>query len=736
MALFNGGACFLLCRIIAVANDSSKHNPPVANVARGKRRLPILARHAVSLAVVFAVALPLSYFVGSRFHRAMKLDKLTHEDREVFDEGLAYVYQHAADSPAVLSFSLEQTTILDAERGADLLASAGQSYAQAVLAPPNPVIEAAGPLFERLSAPQAIGLYDTLSSVPGIDPGSLGDTLLEQMVLPEDDAMFAVVELLQTRLLWSKEQVPTNKWLDWLAMLSMSESQLTQHQAAKLLGEMPDAADDPRIQDALARLSNSPHQAVRVAALNACAGYAAIAEDPTAYEQVIFELGNDPNKAIARRAWLIVGHLTPLSGYAVNWKNADPFVAEAMLWASVKTNPQNPKPAIDALSTKGFEAAGALALNEWRRPVIPVSISDLILQKLIESHSERDIKVAWRSILSSKDYINAETSAIWPYGYKSNDDAGLAPLYLAGNWIRAGDAPVYNPDKPFSEFELLAYLEGVIDHGGNGSDAKDPLIVSTQWPPLVRTVAAAHGVPGIDLDKLVGEFPLNHPSFLNIFSLALSHSDDATIDRFIRSSNPEMIEMASLACAIAGRSPSLLRGGSANLTDDQLRVMTDAELSEVGVVRVDAITALLDAAEAAPPSAGRQGEAKLLRLALWMRGDLGDDFTATAEGMLFDADLPTSTVLLALLHMQRPIALEYLFGDLVNPQPDLHELFIQQRYWHVFRRFVDTPDLTLWLWGDPDAQAFQLEAMRQWYAVNRWKIEAGWWPAPTSASTK
>ena len=77
-----------------------------------------------------------------------------------------------------------------------------------------------------------------------------------------------------------------------------------------------------------------------------------------------------------------------------------------------------------------------------------------------------------------------------------------------------------------------------------------------------------------------------------------------------------------------------------------------------------------------------------------------------------------------------PVALDYLFGDLVTPRPDLHELFVQQRYWHVLRHFLDTTDLTLWLWGDPEAQAFQLEAMRQWYAVNRWRIQDDWWPEP------
>jgi len=163
-----------------------------------------------------------------------------------------------------------------------------------------------------------------------------------------------------------------------------------------------------------------------------------------------------------------------------------------------------------------------------------------------------------------------------------------------------------------------------------------------------------------------------------------------------------------------------------DIENDDLHAMSDAELAEHGLKRVDAIKALLEIAENNPDPAERYETTSLLKLALWMRGDLGEEFTPTAEGMLLDPRLPTSTVLLALLHKQRPIALEYLFGGLVQPAPDLHKLFIQERFWHVFRRFVKTDDLDLWLWGDPAAQDFQLEAMRQWYWVNRWELNDVW----------
>ena len=111
-----------------------------------------------------------------------------------------------------------------------------------------------------------------------------------------------------------------------------------------------------------------------------------------------------------------------------------------------------------------------------------------------------------------------------------------------------------------------------------------------------------------------------------------------------------------------------------------------------------------------------------------MRGDLDESFAPTAESMLSDETLSTSTVLLGLLHKKQPVSLDYLFGDLVTPRPDLHRLLVQERFWHVLHAYVPSLDLALWIDGTPTTQAFQLEAMQQWYAVNRWKIGRGWWP--------
>lgn len=703
--------------------------------------MPILARHAVSLSVAFVFGLVLSYFAGQYIHQQFQLGKLNSADQATFDRGVGYVLKNAGTSETVTADALKAVQTIDTQRAADLLLAVAQSHAARtdIDDPPIPagVNDAVASLMKRLGSLQAIGLYDGLIQVAGIDAIGVSEDLLNSLQPKDDAELLQVVALLDTRLLWSRRWAPLDLWVRWLGVLAQSESELTQFNTAKRLGELHEAADDPRVVSALGKLAQSKFDTIRNTALNVVAGYAAIAKDPTDYEQIIFTLGKDANKTIARRSWMIVGHLNPRSGFAVNWRDADPSLAEAMLWSAVKTNPENDKPALNALKTEGYEAAGAMALNEWRRPQIPVSDADLLFQKLIEDVTEQDMLSAWRSILASKDYMNAEASVIRDYGYMPIQNDKFLPLYLAGSWVRAGDAPEYESAEPYSEALLAAFLEGLYDHGGNDPGIRQNLVSEQSWPPFVRLLAACHGTKGGDLDQLVSEIPLREPVLLDLFTLALTHADNETIDRFIRSSHPEMVTMAALASVMKGYQPQLIDGVYAalqknpNLDIEALRTMSDEELASLGLTRIDALPVLAEAAEAAPPSANRATEAKLLKLAMWIRGDLGEDFTPTAEAMLFDDEVPTSTVLMCLLHMKRPAALDYLFGDLATSRPDLHQLFIQKRYWHVFRRFVNTSDLTLWLWGDPDAQAFQLEAMKLWYAVNRWKIDGGWWPEPS-----
>lgn len=709
---------------------------PDTRPAPRKRRMPILGRHAISLAVIFALALPLSLLIGQRVYRSMQLDKLDAADEATFAQGLAYVAAHAGEDAYVADSAYERSAKLPPQRAASLLLAVGVAQ-PANAAVPGPVYEHAGAVIARMPVAQAMGFYGALLELPGSDPALVERALLDHLQASTEADLILAADLLDQELLWSKAKAPRGLWLRWLELLAGSSAEGSQAKAALLLAEQPEDADDPRVAGMLLRLATSVHDPVREQALDIAAGFAAIAKDPTDFEQVVFTLGSDTNPAIARRAWMVVGHLNPVSGFAVQWKDADPAVAEAMLWAAIKTNPQNTRPALDALKTPGYEAAGALSVSH--RADVPVTDEELVLKALIQAQPANDRAVVWRSILASREYSNSAASIIEPYGHSPVPDDASAALYLAGTWVRGGPMPERDPGNPYSDFELIAYLEGLIDHGqGDHALWSKQFEIGDDWPALPRLLAA---MLKPDAQAGIGPEALREADTtgrdLILVAATVNTPLHTELAQALRSNIDSVTPYCALLAAIKGDRPTLIDGVTADLlrrrpdlTTDMIRAMSDTELAELGLRRVDAIKALLEAAQAAPDSIEQTSRVRLLQLALWTRGDLGDDFTPSAEAMLFDDDLPTSTVLMCLLHRKRPAALDYLFAPRGAAAPRLHDLFIQQRWWHVFRRFVDTTDLTLWLWGDAAAQAFQLDAMRAWYAVNRYKIERGDWPAP------
>ncbi len=112
---------------------------------------------------------------------------------------------------------------------------------------------------------------------------------------------------------------------------------------------------------------------------------------------------------------------------------------------------------------------------------------------------------------------------------------------------------------------------------------------------------------------------------------------------------------------------------------------------------------------------------QVARLALWMRGDLPDsEMILAARALLTHPDMPSSTVLLAILHKGRREALDHLLEP--RGEADLSRLaehLLQKRWLVVLRRSLpaDAPDP--WLDADPALQLFQLELLREWWVLNR-----------------
>ncbi|MCA9310320.1 MAG: hypothetical protein KDA21_03890, partial [Phycisphaerales bacterium] len=88
--------------------------------------------------------------------------------------------------------------------------------------------------------------------------------------------------------------------------------------------------------DLLERLVASTDADVRIAA----AEYGVMRFGADA-EAMVAPLLEDAEPRVARRAWLLMALLDPASGYTARWREAPPAVGEAILFASVWTNPDN-----------------------------------------------------------------------------------------------------------------------------------------------------------------------------------------------------------------------------------------------------------------------------------------------------------------------------------------------------------------------------------------------------------
>ncbi len=790
----------------------AKGDPPKPTKRTFRERLiRFIIANAVTLSIVAVIALPLSYIAGQHIIRHRELSKLDSPDPAQFADGLGYVYRHAPGDSRVQKAAIQRIESLPPEQAAELFWALAQAMTQGG-EPLHPREIAVGTrLLERSEFTRKFVIYNQFVQMGlGTDPAVLA-ALATALDDPDDRRFGQAVAFYDSRFLWLRDHVPADAWLRWAVLLSHSDAALTQLRSAELLGDMPDALDDPRVAQGLAHLAASDNPTVRGAVLDAAAGYARVADDPVPYEQVLIALTEDDNKTLARRAWITLGLLNPLSGFRADWRSVEPAVAEAMLWAAVKTNPDRPEPALEAWDA-GLEHEAALALHQ--SPQLQEQYTEgasfglagdrLLLGVLGEPTTQAERELFWRCL----PVLRRNLLWVWMNRKDVYDslfqDAGVPQLsagdlpaivgavcYYTGTGFQPADA-----EAPVALFQIamaeslptlpseltqegFIYYEalGVLWPGGpielddpfleiedvNPELLEQPLAgqFSGPEPWQARFYMSVHGNWGrIDHVSDAVMANLHVASVLDLVVVGTAcdtflsdfggiHQGDRPqelhsirfMETLIRASETERRNTGVLIAGMAKARPTLIEGATAELirqhpdmTDRQLHDMSDAQLADLGLRRVDALTTLLDIAETAPDREDRYEQIALLKLALWMRGDLGDDFIPEAERMLEDDRLPTSTVLMCLLHMQRPAALYYLF-DPPHTQGsgslDLYDLFVNQRWWHVFSRLVPDPDLDLWLWGDPGAQAFQFEVMRQWVQVNRWRLEAGWWPGAT-----
>ena len=542
---------------------------------------------------------------------------------------------------------------------------------------------------------------------------------------------------------WKRPIVPLPPWLRWLEILGSDPSAEARILAIQLLAQQQDLADHPRTEQLIQRWLDDPDPDVRYNALVAAAGLCAEATARTPYEALITHASTDAQPTIARHAWLILGLINPTSGVVANWRNQPPPVAKAMLWATLNTNPQHPEPAIQALQDPTVDPAtramAAYALHLSNTPEAKHALTEQIRRVSVSRlDSPDEQRILWRAILAvrlSPDTPDAPDAPDAP-----DDSASKAIVQLIKD-IRKRQlistmkqlADMENPREhalaaqSLQPLLLSAYYRlGAIDHDDLRQGLEHQMSAMLDQPLI--PLATLEGLP-IGRDRV--QIPASMPDILRLSAVAVT-ANPKPEDLQPLFASPRAT-LRDLACVVAAdrfsdsQNERLVASLLNNFNDD-------AKCSGAILAGLTGLQPELLAKKARHEDVWSVRQ--IMSLGLWMQGhpppeispDIPPDIShtghgskgrAVVEGLLTRDDLPTTTVLLAMLHMKHTAAWDFLFNPQGEEQIDLLELFDQARWWRVLKRYLPPDAPPFWVWADPQLAQFQIDLLREWYLLHR-----------------
>lgn len=178
--------------------------------------------------------------------------------------------------------------------------------------------------------------------------------IITRLESTEDQATFVdVAALLREAGLWQLPTISTNLWRRRLDLILDSQDGEAARTVLDELAAAEVLRDDANAGQLWGRLLAWPHDAsIRLGALREAAGWFE-ADDVEAHAAAARD---DDDPRVRRMAWLLLGHLSPASGYAAVWQGEEPRVAEAMLWAATTTNPLDATPILTACEQSPWPA--------------------------------------------------------------------------------------------------------------------------------------------------------------------------------------------------------------------------------------------------------------------------------------------------------------------------------------------------------------------------------------------
>jgi hypothetical protein len=531
---------------------------------------------------------------------------------------------------------------------------------------------------------------------PRVLPGAV-----RALAVPDEANFVQLVQVLDMVGRWRREHIPLDPWLRWIELLGDDQDPESRILAAQAVADLTPDHADPRLANLLGRWITDSDERVRFNALVASAELAGVAADRKPYEALLAQATSDAQKQIAREAWLLLGLLDPEIGVRGNWEQAALPVAAAMLWSTVRSHPGEPVAALEALEPTRPPALRAAAMYALGLSDAPAARQAIAAQLQIAPNQVDEFKqvITWRAMMSA----DADSATRWlePQAVRSADPLAAPIIFAAAN--RFPGALVQRidvNDLAAAPITLLAVLEGwdMKRDGPLAVQLPDPA------PDLLQLAAAAvardvTAVPWRQLLEL-SQAPLRDAACV------------IAIDRLSRDELSQLVEALITSFDDRGKMSGAMLSGLTGLHADLLRKRAAKE--DVWSVRM------------------------VQQMGLWMQGQQPADATFTLDnalGLLTRDDLPTSSVLLALLQREPKVAMDYLLTPradermfraiALDPEApadseiSLLTLLDQYRWWRVLSRYLPPEAPRLNWWADADAKQFSVDLLRDWHLLHR-----------------
>ncbi len=625
-----------------------------------------------SVLIVTTLAVPLARVILPPVHRAMQLNKLQSDDASIRAAGQTYLLRRAESDPAVVEGAIARLKVED-------------------------------------------------------------ETIFHELLITLDQLGY-----------WTRDRIPPDHWLRWLGIVVRDVDPEERIRGMQLVADLPEHAGDERVQSLLYQLAADVDPTVRYNALVCLAEMrgSAVAmrnlQAAAVYESMLSCLTDDPHAIVARHAYLfsqLIG--LPIKPPSTPAHLTDPDVAEAMLWASLRNRSQSRAAAVaalnDAAASPRVRAMAAYALglaagDEARAALIafldqgPAAVND-------------DNQVAfWRAILALP--LAPRSGELQPgQAPPASDDPGYTALVRFLAKCRREDYDNVNL-RPLILACLFRDRTLLIDAAIRQSDivtiADDPVA----WLATIEGIPEAHAQKRAPLSTLKPPPDVHEQIHLAILRAMAAPAGEDFLPLCISEKSAIRDQAVSLAARRlpADETARLIRTLLAplDLKGDPLkpvyRYHDEAKLSAAMLIGLTGNeVGLLH--RMADDFAGRTGVIEIIQLALWMQDQPVHaiaDMTARAHQFLLREDLPAGTVLLALLHRNDPLALERLLTPRGDQRPELLRMLDVDRWWYVLENHLPDDAPRLWIWADNELARFQLDLLRNWYVVNRYRLR----PAP------